>query len=49
MGKKMAKLKNISCRTAGRSRVQIPATPAIQNTKNIKDRNAMISDPIKPK
>ena len=33
----------------GRSRVQIPATPAIQKTKKMNDKKAMISEPINPK
>jgi len=49
MGTKIAKEKNINCRMGGLLRKQIPATPAIQKTKNTKMKNETNRDPVKPK
>lgn len=49
IGIKIASEKNIICLCVGLFREQIPATPAIQNTKNKKNKNETTSDPTKPK
>jgi len=49
IGIKIASEKNINCLCFGLFREQIPATPAIQNTKNKKARNEITKEPTKPK
>jgi hypothetical protein len=49
MGTKIANEKKINCFIGGLFRKQIPATPAIQKTKNTKMKNETKRDPVKPK
>jgi len=46
---KIASEKNINCLCFDLFKEQIPATPAIQNTKNRKTRNETTKEPTKPK